>query len=79
LEIRFSGELKSVAKNEVWQFSSRPLDIASKDDFYVLESGLIVAETSLLIYDKKAYDEIDTESVPMFIRATVANYMAGHM
>ena len=67
LEIRFTDELKNIAKNGVWRFSSRPLDIESKDDFFVLESGLIVAETSLLVFDRKVYEDIEPESVPMFI------------
>ena len=76
LEITFTRELKNITNITFYKFSSRPLDIESKDDFYILSNGLIVAETSLEVFDHDVYDLIEAESIPMFIRATVANWMA---
>lgn len=74
LGIKFEHELKSFQKNEIYQFSSRPLDIMSKDDFYVLSNGLLVGETSILNFNKKVYDLIVSEKVPTLISVLVAHY-----
>jgi len=36
LEIHFTDELKDISKSTYMKFSSRPLDMESKDDFYIL-------------------------------------------
>lgn len=55
------------------EFTSRPGDIQSKDDFYLVHSTsptkLIVMETSFNTYNQSLYDRIQTESVPSWIRA----------
>ena len=51
----------------------------SKDDFYILSNGLLLGETSLEVFDKSVYDLIEPETIPMFIRATVANWMSGNI
>lgn len=61
---------------QTMRYSSRYGGIGSKDDFYILSSGLIAMETSILIYNNSLYDLIVPESVPYFIRVTVANWMA---
>jgi hypothetical protein len=76
LEIHFTGELKNIAKTHYWRFSSWPLDLESKDDFFILSSGLIVAETSLLVFNHEVYEDIEYESVPMFIRAIASHYLS---
>jgi hypothetical protein len=76
LEIQFTDTLAQISKNLYQRFSSRPLDMESKDDYWVLGNGLVVAETSLLVYDHSVYDPISPLSVPMFIRVNVANYMS---
>jgi Phospholipase B len=41
--------------SETVTFSSRPGDFNSKDDFYILSSGLKIMETSLLNYVKSNF------------------------
>eukprot|EP00047_Mylnosiga_fluctuans_P010788 m.17929 g.17929 ORF g.17929 m.17929 type:complete len:518 (-) comp3290_c0_seq1:566-2119(-) len=57
-------------------FSSRPGDIESKDDFFLLSSGLAVVETSLTIFNKTLYQAVVPESVPVWMRVQLANRMA---
>lgn len=57
-------------------FSSRPADLISKDDFYVLESGLVVLETSFNNYDKSNYEFLNPNTVPCWLRATIAVNLA---
>lgn len=57
-------------------FSSRPGDIISKDDFYVLSSGLKVLETSFANYNKDNYLELKPRTVPSWLRANIANNLA---
>ena len=46
-------------------FSSRPGDLNSKDDFYMLrESSMVVVETSLNNYNQSNYDFIQPYSLP---------------
>ena len=56
--------------------SSRPGDLISKDDFFLLGSGLRVLETSL---DNKIPDnlkEVKYQTVPSWIRTLVANQLS---
>ena len=74
--MEFTGELKAHVHNNYTRFSSRPLDIESKDDYWVLGNGLIVMETSILYFNSDALAPINTSSIPMFLRGNIANWMA---
>jgi hypothetical protein len=57
-------------------FSSRPGDLESKDDFYIMNSGLAVIETSLTTFNRTLYQSLKPETVPNWIRCQVANRMS---
>jgi hypothetical protein len=52
--------------------------IGSKDDFYILDNGMIVMETSILIFNNSLYELIEYNTVPYFIRATVSHWMSSN-
>ena len=66
------------------EMSSRPGDLSSKDDFYVVSifeesrsvSRLVVTETSLSTYDKSLYKLIKVEGMQAWQRAAIANRLA---
>lgn len=62
--------------SETLTFSSRPGDLISKDDFYVLSSGLIVMESSLENMDENNLNEIKPQTVPTWLRQTIASHLA---
>ena len=62
--------------SETISFSGRPGDFNSKDDFYIASSGLKILETSLFNYNKDNWKELNPQSVPCWIRATVASNLA---
>lgn len=70
----------SYAKSEVIGFSSYPGCISSTDDYYVLDSGLVVMDTSLEILNMDLYNRIAefpvNAHVPDFMHIMVANRMA---
>ncbi len=51
-------------------------DLESKDDFYQLDSGLVVIETSLSVFNQSLYKSLTPQSVPCWVRSIVANRMA---
>jgi hypothetical protein len=51
-------------------------DLESKDDFFLLNSEMVVIETSLTIFNKTLYKQLTPQSVPVWIRCQVANRMA---
>lgn len=57
-------------------FSAKPGLLSSKDDFYVLDSDLVVMETTNSVYNKNLLDKVQPQSIPSWIRVTVANRMA---
>ncbi len=57
-------------------FSSRPGDMESKDDFFLLSSGLAVVETSLTVFNTSLYAAVHPETVPVWARVQVANRLA---
>ena len=59
-----------------FSFSSRPGDLISKDDFYVLSSGLVVMETSFNNYNKDNYKDLNPHTVPCWLRQTIAVNLA---
>ena len=62
--------------SEWFSFSSRPGDLISKDDFYVLSSGLIVMETSFSNLNKENYKDLNPLTVPCWLRQTIAMNLA---
>jgi hypothetical protein len=62
--------------SEMITFSSRPADLNSKDDYYVLSSGLRVLETSLDNFNPENYKELNPLTVPCWLRATLACNLA---
>jgi hypothetical protein len=67
------------------EFSSRPGDLSSKDDFYTItlydfeknvKSALVVTETSLSTYEKSLYELISYKGVMSWQRAALANRLA---
>mmetsp|Transcript_544 Transcript_544/g.542 ORF Transcript_544/g.542 Transcript_544/m.542 type:complete len:376 (-) Transcript_544:91-1218(-) len=69
-------EYSDFMKAKTMRFSSRYGGIASKDDFYALDSGIVAMESSILIYNNELYKRIYPESVPYFVSVTVANWMS---
>jgi hypothetical protein len=54
-------------KNKVIEFSSRPGDLASGDDWYIF-GDLTVAETTLMNFNLTNYRYIHSNSVPNWLR-----------
>ncbi|KDO27535.1 hypothetical protein SPRG_06802 [Saprolegnia parasitica CBS 223.65] len=56
--------------------SSSPGYISSVDDWYLLDSGLAVLETTNGVYNKSLYEHLSTRSVLSWMRSKVANALA---
>lgn len=57
-------------------FSSRPGDLISKDDFFILSSGLRVMETTLVNFNRSNIFEVSPLTAPSWIRTLVANHLS---
>jgi len=59
-------------------FSSYPGVAGSTDDYYLLDSGLVITETTLSMLSDEPYDKLDNnnERVPDFMRIMLANRLA---
>eukprot|EP01006_Ploeotia_vitrea_P041876 TRINITY_DN66583_c13_g1_i1.p1 TRINITY_DN66583_c13_g1~~TRINITY_DN66583_c13_g1_i1.p1 ORF type:complete len:664 (+),score=362.72 TRINITY_DN66583_c13_g1_i1:45-1994(+) len=67
----------SSIKSQRASFSGYPALVSSSDDFYVLDTGLTVIETTLNILDESLYDLCDpSRTVLAWVRNIVANRMA---
>lgn len=62
--------------SETITFSSRPGDLISKDDFYVLSSGLMVIESSLENLNPANWQDLSPQTVPTWLRQTIACHLA---
>jgi hypothetical protein len=59
------------------QFSSYPGAFVSTDDFHVLDSGLVVMETSLSVFNTSIYSALSTNnSLLSWMRVMIANRLA---
>lgn len=62
-------------------FSSYPGNLWSSDNFYVMNSGLVVVDTSLEILNPKIYDRVpdfpSNPKIPNFLHVMAVNRMAG--
>lgn len=58
------------------QFSSYPATFCSTDDFHVLDTKLVVMETSLNVFNNTAYVHVVPESLLSWVRVMVANRLA---
>lgn len=65
--------LSSGRKINDYKFSSRPGDFNSKDDYFVLSNRMVVLETSLGILDQTIYKNLRTNTIPKWIRVSIAN------
>lgn len=59
-------------------FSSYPGVAGSTDDYYLLDSGLVVTETTISMLTDEPYDKLDDKGtmVPDFMRIMIANRLA---
>jgi hypothetical protein len=58
-------------------FSSYPGVAGSTDDYYLLDSGIVITETTISMLTDEPYDKIDTRpSVPDFMRIMISNRLA---
>lgn len=57
-------------------FSSRPGDLTSGDDFYILSSNLTVFKTVLYNFDENNYKELSPRSTPSWLRKLIASNLA---
>mmetsp|Transcript_36369 Transcript_36369/g.104540 ORF Transcript_36369/g.104540 Transcript_36369/m.104540 type:complete len:651 (+) Transcript_36369:99-2051(+) len=58
-------------------FSSYPGTVSSTDDFYMMDSGLTVMETSLIILDPHAWNSVGAKpTIPTFMHLMATNRMA---
>ena len=55
------------------KFTSRPGDLNSKDDYYVLSNKMVVLETSLAIYNLSLYKNLKNQTIPKWMRTNIAN------
>ena len=55
--------------------TSYPGVIVSFDDYYLTDQGLVIMETSNNIYNQSLYQKLSVNTVPYWIRTTVANRM----
>lgn len=61
-----------------FKFSSRPGDMNSKDDFYMLSNQMVVLETSLEIENLEIYKNLNYKTIPKWIRVNIANRLANN-
>ena len=68
--------LSSKKKINKMKFTSRPGDLNSKDDFYILSNKMVVIETSLEVTSQSKYSSLSPRTLPKWIRARIANSVA---
>ena len=79
--LRIFKEYRFITKNKYEKsnttaFPSYPGLLFSSDDFYLLDSNLVVMETTNSIYNESLYEVLKPECLLTWIRSTVANRLA---
>ena len=74
-EYRFVSN-KRKEKSKTIAFSSYPGSLSSIDDFYDLESKLLVMETTNYIFNLNIYKDVSTNSLLTWVRVMIANRLA---
>mgnify|MGYP001137365770 FL=1 len=57
-------------------FSSYPGALSSIDDYYLTSRGLIVLETTNLVFNDSLWESVDVAGLLVFVRSTLANRLA---
>lgn len=57
-------------------FSSYPGELSSDDDFYLLDTGLVVLQTTNSVFNASLYDSLTPQSLLSWQRARVASFLA---
>ena len=66
----------SLVKTKRISFTSYPGSLSSLDDYYVLDGSRVVTETSLSTENSDVYQDVHPDSVPSWMRVTIANWIA---
>ena len=74
-EYRFISN-KNNLKSKTVAFSSYPASLFSQDDFYYVDSNLLVMETTNSIFNQTLYDLLKPESLLTWVRVILANRLA---
>eukprot|EP01132_Coremiostelium_polycephalum_P005003 gene5003-6229_t len=72
----YNFKYSTTAHSHLVMFSGYPATLASEDDFYILDSRLVVLETTNGLNNNNLYNLITPQSVLTWMRAIVANRMA---
>ena len=75
-EYRFISNKRN-EKSKINSFSSYPGALSSIDDFYFLDSNLLVMETTIIIFKDELYNLLTPKSLLTWVRAILANRLAG--
>jgi hypothetical protein len=59
-----------------FKYASRPGDLNSKDDYYVLTNNMVVLESSLEIPNHDLYKNLKSQTIPKWLRTNIANKLA---
>ena len=71
----FQVSEKSTAAKKI-SFSSYPGFLESLDDFYLMDSGLVMIQTTNNVFDTSLYDKVSVHSLLAWQRVRIANTMA---
>ncbi|EFA78500.1 phospholipase B [Heterostelium album PN500] len=74
----FAFSSSSLSRSATTMFSSYPASLSSIDDFYLLDTGLVVVETTNGMMNNNLYYLVTPSSVLSWIRVIIANRMASN-
>lgn len=72
----YAFKLHDAPATEVMSFSSYPGILSSWDDFYMMDSGLVMLQTTNEIFNKSLYDLVTPKSLLSWHRVRVANWLS---